>query len=224
MTKECAFKWDKDPFREHLKKYTVKAFKMLPELDKPSILDLGCGTGVPTMELAKLSNGNITGLDIDQAALDKLSKKIKDAGLTDRIKVVKCSISKLDFPEESFDIIWAEGIIWVVGFEKGLTEWKGFIKPQGYLAVHDEMKDKTKKIEQIKASGYDLLGHFELDRTIWWEDYYKSMEKEIVKLREKYADDPEILKQFQSDQNEIDKYKRDPGQFESAFFIMQKKA
>lgn len=43
--------------------YTRRAFEMLPKLDKPRILDIGCGPGGPTMELARLSGGSVIGLD-----------------------------------------------------------------------------------------------------------------------------------------------------------------
>ncbi|MBU7032610.1 MAG: class I SAM-dependent methyltransferase, partial [Theionarchaea archaeon] len=43
---------------------------MLPALDNPHILDIGCGTGEPTLELARLSEGIITAVDINQRALD----------------------------------------------------------------------------------------------------------------------------------------------------------
>ena len=42
----------KDAVRERLSKFTAKAFQMLPKLDRPRILDVGCGSGVPTLKLA----------------------------------------------------------------------------------------------------------------------------------------------------------------------------
>ena len=55
-------------------KYTRKAYRMLPPLDRPSILDMGCGPGVPTLELARLSGGIVTGLDTHQPYLDELNR------------------------------------------------------------------------------------------------------------------------------------------------------
>ena len=105
MTTNIKDDLQKDRLRENLTKYTKKAFQMLPELDNPTILDVGCGTGVPTMELARLGNGQITGLDISQPLLDELKRKIEAAGLSDRVKTVKCSLFEMDFPDESFNII-----------------------------------------------------------------------------------------------------------------------
>lgn len=119
---------------------------MLPELDKPHILDVGCGSGVPTLELARLSNGQIIGLDVEQSPLDKLARKIEEAGLSDRVTTLKCSMFELDFPDESFDIVWAEGSMSRIGFEKGLKEWRRFQKPIGFLVVRDEITDITKKL------------------------------------------------------------------------------
>ena len=51
--------------RGNLNKYTRKAFEFLPKINKPRILDIGCGGGVPTTELANLSDGKIIALDND---------------------------------------------------------------------------------------------------------------------------------------------------------------
>jgi len=161
MSKETLFEI-KDLLRGRLNKYTRRAFQMLPELDQPHILDIGCGSGVPTMELARLSDGQIIGLDIDSSLLDQLAKKIEEAGLSDRVKTLKCSMLELDFPDESFDLIWAEGSIARIGFERGLKEWRRFLKPKGFLIVHDEVTNITQKLEQISGCGYELLGHFTL--------------------------------------------------------------
>lgn len=80
MTKETLLEIYQDHLREGFNKYTRKAFQMLPGLDKPEILDIGCGSGVPTIELARLSNGQIIGLDIQQFLLDELKRKGEKAG------------------------------------------------------------------------------------------------------------------------------------------------
>jgi len=221
MSKETLFEI-KDLLREGLNKYTRRAFHKLPELDKPHILDVGCGSGVPTMELARLSNGQIIGLDINQSLLDKLVRKIEEAGLADRVKTLKGSMFELDFPDESFDVIWAEGSIARIGFEKGLEEWRRFLKPNGFLVVHDETKNITNKLEQIPSCGYDLLGHFTLPEDTWWTEYYGPLEKRVNELRTKYADEPQALLELDKEQREIDMFKENPRAYGSVFFVMQK--
>jgi len=95
-----------EELRERFLKYTRKAYQMLPKMDKPCVLDIGCGTGIPTIELARLSNGEIIGIDIDQDALDKLNLKIEKKGLSSRVKTMNCSLYKTDFPDKNFNILW----------------------------------------------------------------------------------------------------------------------
>jgi len=73
----------------------------------------------------------------------------------------------MDFPCETFDIIWAEGSIGTVGLERGLREWRRFLKPNRFLVVHDDSVDLAKKLKAIPASGSRLLGHFRPASEIW---------------------------------------------------------
>jgi len=222
MSKDLYSEIDRDRFRESLLKYTRKAFQLLPKLDKPRILDVGCGSGVPTIELAKLSKGEVVGLDIDQSLLDELNRKIEVEGLSNRVTTRKCSMFEMDFPDESFDIIWAEGSISVIGFERGLKEWRRLLKPRGFLVVHAETRKMLDKLKKIPSFGYKLLNHFSLPEDAHWTEYYKPLEIRIQELRAEYKNDPEILEVLRKHQNEIDMVKRNPKEFSSAFYIMQK--
>lgn len=51
------------------------------------------------MELSRLSQGEVIGLDVNQPHLDEFAKKIKQAGLSDRVKVVNCSMLEMDLPD-----------------------------------------------------------------------------------------------------------------------------
>jgi len=219
---EAQFQIRKDRIRKRFLKYTRKAFQMLPQQDKPRILDIGCGSGVPTMELSRLSNGEITGLDINQPLLDRLTRKIKKAGMSDRVKTLKCSILDMEFPEESFDIIWAEGSIHVIGFERGLQEWKQFLKPNGFMVVHDEKGNIQEKMEQISICGYELLDYFMLNVDLWWTEYFVPLKRLVDDARIKYADDPKALAEADNGQWELDMFKKNPELNSSAFFVMKR--
>jgi len=210
-----------DHFRERLNKYTRRAFQMLPKIENPHILDIGCGSGVPTIELAKLSGGEIIGIDINQSSLNELNRRIEEEGFSDRVRTMRCSLFEIDFPDESFDIIWAEGSIWVIGFEKGLKEWRRLLKPNGFLVVHDEMRTVSNKLKKIPSYGYKLVNHFQLPEDAWWTEYYRPLEKRIKELYMKYKD-TEALKILKKHQNEIDMVKRNPKEHSSAFYVMQK--
>ena len=170
--------------------YTRRAFNILPQLKKPHILDIGCGSGFPTIELAKLSDGEIIGIDIDQSLLNKLNKKIEKQGLSNRIKTIKCSAFEMNFSDESFDIIWAEGMQFL-GFEKRLKDWKKFLKLNGYLILHDGIKNVPSKLKSIPKCGYKLLEYFTLPEDVWWTDYYYPLENRLKNLRSKIYNDTE---------------------------------
>lgn len=223
-------------------KYTRKAFRMLPKIENPHILDIGCGPGGQTLELARLSQGCVIGIDTHQPYLDGLANRIKEKGLSDRVRALNCSMFDMNFPKGSFDIIWAEGSIYIIGFERGLREWRPFIKPKGFLVVHEMtwlrpnppeeicaywkefypgIKTVSDNLDLISNCGYQLIGHFTLPEDAWWVEYYNPLEKRIKKLRKKYIDDLEGIAVMDNEQREIDLYKKYHKWYGSVFFIMQ---
>jgi ubiquinone/menaquinone biosynthesis C-methylase UbiE len=222
MSKDLMSELDLDRFRARLSKYTRRAFRILPQLERPRILDVGCGSGVPTIELAKLTDGEIIGIDIDQHLLDMLKGRIEKEGLSNRVNTRKCSLFELDFPDESFDIIWAEGVISVIGFERGLREWRRLLRAYGFLVIHDESRNMSHKLEKIPSCGYRLMKYFSLPKTAWWKEYYRPLEIRIKKLYKKCKNDPDALETLKKQQKEIDMVKRNPEEYGSAYFVMQR--
>ncbi len=223
--------------------YTQKAFEMIPVIKQPKILDIGCGPGMQTIKLAKLSDGEIIGIDIFQQYLDQLKVSIEKENLKDRVKAVNQSMFEIKYPEEFFDIIWAEGSIFVMGFEKGLSEWKKYIKPNGYLAVHEmtwlknnppkeisdywenvypEITTIENNLRIIEKCGYKILGYFPLPEDAWWDLYYTPLEKRLKDMRIKFKDNPKAMEMIEEEQLEIDLFRKFNSWYGSVFFVMQK--
>ena len=213
----------KDKIRKRLLKYTRKAFRMLPRMDNPRILDIGCGSGIPTLELTRLSRGEVIGIDIDQPALDRFSVRIKEAGLAARVKAIRRSLLNMDFAAESFDIIWCEGAVYPVGFERALREWRRFLKPGGFMVIHDEQGNIAEKLEQISRCGYELLGHFALSEDVWRKEYFAPLEKWIAESQTRYPDDPKVLQEIHQAQEELNMFKKHPERNRSVCFVIKKK-
>jgi len=245
MTTDIFFEIHQDLPREGpgRDKYTKRAYDMLSGLDNPRILDVGCGPGGPTMALARMSHGEVIGLDTHQPYLDRLTKKIEEAGLSSRVKAVNRSMFDMGFPKESFDIIWAEGAIYIMGFERGLKEWREFIKPNGFLVVHEmtwlrpdppqeiydywmEMypgiRTVPENMEKISTCGYELMGHFTLLEDAWWVEYYGPLEARLEKLRKKYKEDSAAMAVLEEEQREVDLFRKYKAWYGSVFFVMQK--
>ena len=64
-------------------KYTKKAYDMIPKIKQPLILDVGCGPGLQTIKLAKMTDGKIIAIDIHQPYLDQLKQSAKNEKLLD---------------------------------------------------------------------------------------------------------------------------------------------
>lgn len=68
----------KDNCRKELLKYLTKAISIIPIIENPRILDVGCGSGVPTLMIAEKFNGTITAIDTDTKSIDIFREKEKD--------------------------------------------------------------------------------------------------------------------------------------------------
>jgi cyclopropane fatty-acyl-phospholipid synthase-like methyltransferase len=207
----------KDNCRAGLLKYLAEVVSLLPEANNPRILDIGCGTGVPTIWLSENYGGIITAIDTDGNALEYLHAKIIDKKLENQITT--CNISFFDLKTEphSFDIILAEGFLNIVGFKEGFVGVMAFLKEGGYFVIHDEYKDHEMKCDFIRANDCDLAGTLFLDESVWWNDYYKQLEEGIESL-----DVIQKKELFKAELNEIELYKKDPSLFRSIYYFVRR--
>jgi len=221
MSEKILKELDADGLRSVFLKYTREAFENIPKNDKPRILDIGCGTGMPTLELAKLSNGEIIGIDIDQGALDKLNLKIKQEGLSDRVKVYNCSIYNTKFEDESFDILWEEGVIHLLELKRALIECNRILKPKGFMVTGEATNWADRKLKHFPRYGFKLIKQIPWEKECWWTQYYAPLEEKIENLRSKY-DKLDDIEDIQRHVMEIEMVKKNPSGFDCVTYIMQK--
>ncbi len=224
--------------------YTRRAFHAIPHPPKhPFILDIGCGTGAQTIELAKIANGKIVALDNHQAFLDKLMKQAKSQGLGEKIIPKNISMLNMDFGEETFDIIWSEGALYCMGFQNGLRQCHTLLKNNGSSAVSElvyitsdppdvvtqyledeypDIKSIENNIELIQKERFALISHFTLPESAWLNNYYIPMEKELPRLKKKYRGNDVALSVFEAFSNEINLYKKYSTFYGYEFFVIQK--
>ncbi|MGV8018316.1 MAG: class I SAM-dependent methyltransferase [Ignavibacteria bacterium] len=173
---------------------TLRALSFIDEFsNKIKIADFGCGTGGQTITLAQNTNGTIIGLDIYPDFIEKFNLNAKKYGLQNRVKGIIGSMDNLPFQNEEFDVIWSEGAIANIGFEKGLNYWRDFLKKDGYIAVTYESWFTDKRpaeiekfwvdsvpeiatikhnISIIQKSGYSLVAAFTLPDKCWTDTYF----------------------------------------------------
>ena len=161
--------------------FTRRAFDMIVGLpSNPRILDIGCGPGAQTLELAKLTEGRITAIDLMSEMIERMNSAVNENGLEDRVDVLQLDMNEMDFPKEEFDLVWSEAAIYNMGFRNGLEKVRPLVKEGGFVAVSEavwlkpnppeevlgfweeypeiaSVEEKLKVIEDLK---YENLGHF----------------------------------------------------------------
>jgi len=222
---------------------TQKALSYIPSLpDNACILDIGCGRGAQTRDLAALTQGTITATDNYQPFLDAITARAAHEGMGMRIKTRCASMDNLPFKEGKFDLIWSEGAIYLIGFENGLSSWRSFSKKGGYIVVSDIawflknppheliqfwkdenciVNSEEEKKEQIDRTGLTLIATFRLPESGWWEHYYLPLLGRVAELKEKYGKDPAFAPILASCEYEAEIYQKYKQYYGYTFFVMQ---
>ncbi len=223
---------------------TIRALGFINNLsNKTKIADLGCGTGFQTMVLAENTEATITALDLYAGSIDKLNCEAGKRGLQIRVKGIVGSMDNLPFQNEEFDIIWSEGAIANIGFEKGLNHWKNFLKKDGYIAVTyeswftDERPAEIEKwwmdavpeidtighnISIMQKTGYIPVAAFTLPENCWIDNYFipqKARQEEFLK---KYAGNKTVEDMIAFMKREADLYSKYKQYYGYVFYIGKK--
>jgi len=188
---------------------TMKALSFIDGLsDDSRIADLGCGTGGQTMVLAQHAPGQITGIDLFPTFIDLFNRNAAKHGLGERVKGLVGSMDNLPFSDESLDLIWSEGAIYNIGFERGLNDWRKFLKTGGFVAVTEAswftanrpaeiesfwqdaypgIDTIPNKVAQLQKSGYVPVATFILPESCWTEHFYAPQIKAQEDFLKKHA-------------------------------------
>jgi len=177
---------------------TLKALSFIDGLtEKSKIADIGCGTGGQTMVLAQNTACEIIGLDLRSDYIKQFNQNARKQNLQDRVRGFGGNMKNLPFQEEDFYLIWSEGSIYNIGFERGLNEWRKFLRQGGYIAItettwfteerpaeiqnfwqkaYPEIDTIPNKIAQMQKAGYLPIAIFVVPETCW-TDYYSVMQE-----------------------------------------------
>ncbi len=224
-------------------KVTEKALHLIGQKDFQNILDIGCGTGGQTLTLAKHLTGHITAVDLFTEFLAKLKARAIEQGLQSRISLLQASMETLSFEKDSFDLIWSEGAIYIMGFEKGINEWQKFLKPGGYIAISEicwitndrpqeiqdywqnnyaEIDTISNKIRRLEKAGFSPSAHFILSENCWLDNYYIPLQARHEEFLKKHHHKPKVQEIIDMEKQEFNFYKKYKDYFSYGFFIAKK--
>jgi len=223
---------------------TVKALSFIDNLtNKSRIADIGCGTGGQTMVLAQHAPGYITGIDLFPAFIDQFNFKAGKLNFWNRIKGIVGSMDNLPFQNEELDLIWSEGAIYNIGFERGLNEWRKFLKTGGYIAVteaswfteerpaeinefwmdaYPEIDTIPNKVTQMQKNGYIPVATFILPENCWIEHFYVPQAKVQETFLKKYAGNTTAKELIASQRYEVQLYHKYKEYYGYVFYIGKK--
>lgn len=103
-----------------------------------TVLDVGCGPGTITADLAaRVAPGQVTAVDSSDAALDEARQEAAQRGVTN-VGFAVADVHALDFPDDSFDVVHAHQVLQHVGDPvAALREMRRVCRPGGIVAARD---------------------------------------------------------------------------------------
>jgi SAM-dependent methyltransferase len=116
------------------------AAHLLPKLSPGlALLDVGCGPGTITADLAALvAPGRVVGLEYAPEILEKARAAAVERGVADHVEFQVGDVHSLPFPDDTFDIVHAHQVLQHVGDPvRALAEMRRVCKPGGYVAARD---------------------------------------------------------------------------------------
>jgi ubiquinone/menaquinone biosynthesis C-methylase UbiE len=190
----------------------------------PRVLDIACGPGMQTMDLARLlPDAEIVAIDTHTPFLAEVDRRARAAGVAGRVRTVEADMRALPFDDSSFDLLWCEGAAYLMGVAEALRAWRRLLRPGGRVALSDavwlcpdppaavrrwwaeypEMRDLAGCRALVAESGYRLLGDLILPAESWCTHYYDPVATRLAELAPNYAGDPVAEAVLQEARDEI---------------------
>lgn len=129
---------------------TYRIFQSMKEalgsVEGKHILEYGCGNGWMTAELAAMGPSHLTTFDISEEAIRSTKQLLKSKGYESCVTAEKMAAEELDYPDNTFDIVFGFAILHHLDLEKAISELYRVLKPGG-VAVFAEPLESNPAIQ-----------------------------------------------------------------------------
>lgn len=208
------------------------------------IADIGCGSGRQTAVLAEQLDAKITAVDLLPELIEGLEARMKRSQFGHKVTPLVGSMDDLPFDDESLDVIWAEGSIYNIGFERGLVHWRRLLKPGGAIAVTEcswlsasrrpdtayvrenfpDIATPSAKLRILENAGYTPLAHFLLPEHCWTTNYLVPVAARIPRFLEEQGFSSAAVRMTELLKAEYEHYRIHGKDYGYVFYIGRKPA
>src|SRR3989338_7184 len=118
------------------------------------VLEIGCNTGFTSLNISRLTNSTVIGIDLVDKSIEEAKKRAKSENMN-KVDFFKASATELPFKEESFDVVWLSNVLsFIEDKPKALKECLRVLKKNGFLVlvpiyyIKNPPKEVVNKIEE----------------------------------------------------------------------------
>lgn len=131
-----------DSFDRHTTRFSIPMAKHAAQLvlseSVNRVIDIGTGTGIVAMEIAKhiASPAHVTGIDLSQGMLARARENSDEAGLEDRVNFVLMDAEKLEFEDNSVDgVVSLYSLLHLPDPERAVKEFYRVLRTGGRIVI-----------------------------------------------------------------------------------------
>ena len=188
--------------------------------DKSKVLEVGCTNGFSSLEINRLVNADVIGIDINENSVKNANDRINEYKLDKKkIKFEYGNAEELKYDDNTFDLIVSgNAISFMNDRDKAITEMIRVLKPNGFISIvpiwYKQTPDEkiiskvnkelgfnikcTMEKDWLDYSNYDLELYYKKDYT-----FIKASKEEIKRYVDKMIDSKKELKAYNKEEIQV---------------------